>query len=86
MIGEFAPGMVDNPIGGYPRDTRVIKVNSEEGDVTPDGSEGTVLKGLAVDPELSIDLPREVKHVYAVEWDSRPGIIINILDYKLAIA
>lgn len=86
MTGEFAPGMVDNPLGGYSANTRVVKVNSEEGDTTPDGSEGTVLKGLVVDAELSIGLPMVVKHVYAVEWDRTPGVIIHTLDYKVAPA
>jgi len=69
-----------------PDGTRVIKVNSEEGDNHPDGSKGTVLWA-------SPPLPREETasdgrvfpagaRAYYVEWDGSRERVLT-LDYKL---
>lgn len=74
--------------GALPAGTTVVKVNSEPGDGTPEGTKGTVLG--------SIDAPREVyeraaltgarppdRFVYNIEWRNRPRHAVTILDWKI---
>ena len=65
-----------------PNGAVVRKVNSEEGDATPDGSLGTVFASLSV-PEVLMEHAR-CDYFYWVEWEwTEAEIPIGILGRKI---
>lgn len=71
-VGVFTRDTYD---GCMPSGTRVVKVNSEEGDGHLDGEYGTVLGSIG-HPELPMVF-------YFVEWDSSPRRAVGTINYKL---
>lgn len=70
--------------GAYPNGTRITKAHEEPGDATPLDTPGTILgslDGLIVEA-YSPDGAR-VRHVYFVEWDTRPRTAIGVTDWKI---
>lgn len=76
-IGAFTRGTAE---GAIPNGARVRKVNSEPSDGNPDGTLGTVL-GSFSDPEV-----QDGAVVYFVEWDSRPGMAVGVMERKVEAA
>lgn len=66
------------PIGG-----RVVKCNSEEGDLTPDGTEGTVVSSINVPDNIGKELGVDVIFFYFIEWDTEPDLPVGVIDKKL---
>lgn len=64
----------DRAEGALPNGTRVVKVNSEEGDGHPDGTPGVIL-GSVVAPGLGIG--------YFVSWAPRPRVVVFTADFKI---
>jgi hypothetical protein len=69
---------------------RIIKVNSEDEDAHPNGSEGVVVGSLDMReaPQLQA-LPPEQQHVevaYFIAWDDAPSLPVGTLDYKVVAA
>jgi hypothetical protein len=60
---------------------RIKKVNSEDGDSTPDGTEGTVISSLSAPP---VEGYEDVKFFYFVRWDTHPGLPVGVMDRKIA--
>ena len=72
-----------------PRQSRIVKQNSEPGDFMKDGEKGTVLDYFKVPDDMTFDekTPQHVKDVkfcYGVKWDSVQNTHpVFILDYKI---
>lgn len=64
--------------GAYANGSRVVKVESEPGDATPDGTGGKVL-GSYSNPDLFHGLI-----AYSIMWDNRPGYAVNTTALKVA--
>lgn len=61
--------------GAYPNGTRIVKVNSEPGDSTKDGTNGTVLGSLVFDGQS----------LYFIEWDDKPKVAIGTIGEKVSL-
>lgn len=59
-----------------PNGTCISKVNSEAGDVTPNGTSGTIMGSVGCH-ELGI--------MYFIEWDNKPGYVIGCVEKKVAV-
>ena len=80
--------------GRWPKETRVRKINSENGDAHQDGALATIVGALGpapASPELAdfiADLSKKGierggEYVYWVEWDDMPNIPVAIADYRI---
>ena len=71
-----------NRPGAWPEGARVRKAESEDGDVVPTGSLGTVRGSTAPAPD-SAEVPPRMRghHAYAVEWDL--GVSTFVVAWKL---
>lgn len=83
MIPFWLRGDADGavPIGG-----RVVKCNSEENDLTPDGTEGTVVSSINVPDSIGKELGVDVVFFYFIEWDGGPEQPVGVIDRKLRSA
>ena len=78
---EILKRMLENPAQtGLKVGTLIAKQNSEEGDLTPDGTEGIVL-GSMRKPGIMIN-GHEVTHAYIVKFNGCENFV-GILDYKI---
>jgi hypothetical protein len=74
-------GLGRTPLGGLAPGTRVMKVNSENGDVNPDGTVGIVKGGVVAD--LTVE-GKYVAYLYLVEFEGMPkGTLNGTCDIKL---
>jgi hypothetical protein len=64
-------------LGAWRAGTRIVMIKSEEGDGTPDGTQGTVL-GSTAHKDLHNGTP-----LYFVEWDSQPRCAVACIGWKL---
>ncbi len=62
--------------------TSVLKVNSEDGDITLNGTRGKVIGSISkmVEPEDA-----ESEYCYTVVWDNKPSLPISTIGRKLQI-
>jgi hypothetical protein len=68
--------------GAYPNGSRILKVESEEGDGTPVGVGGRVLASHDVRDVVVPGLDREVSYFYFVKFDDFPHPV-GIADWKI---
>lgn len=62
--------------GALRNDTRVKKDRGDPGDLTPIGTEGTVL-GSVYHPGIGT--------IYFIEWDNRPRHAVGVVAWKLSL-
>lgn len=67
--------------------TRVIKVNSEEGDLTPNGTLGNIEKGFVIPSEIMekaqdedslSEMGKKTRVLYVVKWDNHETPVVCI--------
>lgn len=68
-------------IGAIPNGKRIRKHQSEPGDSTPNGTEGTVISSITVPDDMREEFGG--KFFYWVEWDDKPGMPVGVLDKKV---
>lgn len=91
--GEVAGMLVGSTdAGAFPVGSKVIKVNFEEGDATPEGTRGTVLSSTLIPADLVDTLSEEdqkvlenCRYYYVIDWESSPGYPVHTLDKKVAL-
>ena len=83
----YLPGQAP---GAIPNGTRIRKSASEDGDVTPIGTQGNVLASHEFTPEMLARVRRgspgtpDTAFLYFVEWDNHwRGLPIAIADWKI---
>lgn len=73
--------------GAIPNGNRIIKCNSEEGDMNEDGATGTVLSSIATPADMLAEEEfKDKPFFYFVSWDSDPGMPVGISSNRIAIA
>lgn len=86
LLGDMSRKMgIKDSTNSLPKGTRIIKVNSEQGDNTEDGIEGTVLASVSAPDteELPDNLKnKNIKCAYLVKWDNFKYPVV-VIDYKI---
>lgn len=79
-VAAYLPG---EAAGAYSNGTRVIKVEFEEGDDTPLGTQGTVIASHAIPPGIEA-MPEDAKFFYFIKWDDFP-YPVGTLNWKIGV-
>lgn len=94
---ELMARLYDGAPGAYPRETKVVKINEEPGDYTPNGTMGVVKGSLGIPDEVVKDFKANTsisadirkftpKYMYAVAWEgSKLEANVLCLDYKVKL-
>jgi hypothetical protein len=73
--------------GAIPNGSRVIKCNSEEGDMNKDGTTGTVVSSIATPEDMRAEEEfKGIEFFYFVRWDSAPDVPIGITGNRIRAA
>lgn len=90
---EGLEGMfVDEITNSFKAGQRVVKMNSEEGDFSKDGEEGTIVKVLNTESlkqllgeEPMYYMGEEIKFFYLVTWDKSPEHEVGVIGNKVKL-
>lgn len=66
--------------GAIPNGSRVVKVNAQEGDGSPNGTPGIVVSSISVPPDMREEY--NASFVYFIDWGER-GIPVFTIENKV---
>ncbi len=77
----------DHALGAISNGTRITKISSWVGDPIRDGELGTILGSVDLvkaTPSLAAEF--KAQYLYFIEWDSAPGHVASVRDFRIGQA
>jgi hypothetical protein len=82
-VGKFVR---DQAVGAIPNGQRVVKINSEPGDLNNDGDTGIVIGSIdVVKAAPSLANKYRARFLYFVEWEGMPKVVVGIKDWRVGL-
>lgn len=82
-IGKFVR---DQAAGAIPNGHRIVKMNTQPGDLNRDGATGTVIGSIdVVKAAPSLANEHRTRYLYFIEWDEMPKVVVAIKDFRIGL-
>lgn len=82
-VGKFVR---DQAPGAIPNGQRIVKINTEPGDIHKDGDTGVVIGSIdVVKAAPSLANEHRTRFFYFIEWDAMPKVVVGVRESRIGL-